>query len=224
MAEYCVVDAQRLHLLPPGVDLRMGALVEPMSVAWHAVQIANVAPDHRVVILGAGPIGMGVYFALRARGVDQIAMVDMAEERLALARQSGVPVVVDGGSQDPGKVVMEWAAGTGLHHVIDAAGSSTALEAALGWLGFRGTVTVVALHGAPAALHPNALVRNELKVCGSQAYAPEDFDAVIQAMQEGHYDFTDWIDVVPLEGFEDAVVRLRRGKGMKTLICAPASC
>lgn len=220
MSKYAVVDAFRLHKLPAGVDLRMGALVEPMAVAWHAVRRADVDPGSSVMVLGAGPIGLGVYFALVARGVSNIVVVDISDDRLKIARQVGAGRVVNAGRVSITEVAHEWTDGRGFDHVIDAAGSPQALESGISALAFRGVLTIVALYGGPVELSTNQLLRKEAELRGSQAYAPEDFDDVIAAMAKGLYDFSGWVDVVPLEGFVAAAHRLRNGIGMKVLVRA----
>lgn len=220
MARYAVVDASRLHKLPAGVDLRMGALVEPMAVAWHAVRRADVDPSSSVMVLGAGPIGLGVYFALKARGVSNIVVVDISEERLAIAQKVGVAQVVHAARTPVAEAADRFTDGRGFNHVIDAAGSPQALEGAISSLSFRGVLTIVALYGAPVEVKTNQLIRQEAEIRGSQAYAPEDFDDVIEAMAAGLYDFSGWVDVVPLDGFVAAAHRLRDGIGMKVLVQA----
>ena len=93
MAEYTVVDAAMLHRLPDGVDLRLGALVEPMAVAWHAVGIGEAQPGETALIAGAGPIGVGVWFALREHGVDRVIVSEPNAERRSAIAGLGVRVI-----------------------------------------------------------------------------------------------------------------------------------
>jgi (R,R)-butanediol dehydrogenase/meso-butanediol dehydrogenase/diacetyl reductase len=75
MAEYTVVPAGMLHRLPNTVSLELGALVEPMSVAWRAATLGDVRPGGTAVVFGAGPIGIGLWFALRGKGIDDVFVV-----------------------------------------------------------------------------------------------------------------------------------------------------
>lgn len=68
MAEYTVVPTEMLHRLPDSVSLELGALVEPMSVAYHAATLGEVDAGDTAMVFGAGPIGIGLWFALRGRG------------------------------------------------------------------------------------------------------------------------------------------------------------
>jgi (R,R)-butanediol dehydrogenase/meso-butanediol dehydrogenase/diacetyl reductase len=75
--------------LPNDFNLDYAALVEPLSVAMHAVNIVNPQPGEKVTVLGTGPIGLGVVAALKARGIADIAAVDTSDFRLQLAKQQG---------------------------------------------------------------------------------------------------------------------------------------
>jgi (R,R)-butanediol dehydrogenase/meso-butanediol dehydrogenase/diacetyl reductase len=83
MAEYTVVPANMVHKLPDNVPVEMGALVEPMSVAYHAAKLGNVNEDSRALIFGAGPIGIGLWFALRGLGLSEIEVEPSAARRRA---------------------------------------------------------------------------------------------------------------------------------------------
>ena len=95
MAEFTTVNASSLHKLPASVDLRLGALVEPMSVSWHAVDLSKVKSGQTTLIAGAGPIGIGIWFALRARGVDTIVISEPSADRRASMERLGAEIVVD---------------------------------------------------------------------------------------------------------------------------------
>ena len=93
MAEFTTVPADFLHTLPESVDLRMGALVDPMAVAWRAVALSGIEARRRAFVAGAGPIGFGVWFALQARGVDSVIVPEPSESRRAAAERLGIRVV-----------------------------------------------------------------------------------------------------------------------------------
>ena len=81
MAESTVVPAHMLHKLPDDVSLEMGALVEPMAVAYHAAKLGDVQPGATALVFGAGPIGIGLWFALRGTGVDNVRVVEPSPTR-----------------------------------------------------------------------------------------------------------------------------------------------
>jgi (R,R)-butanediol dehydrogenase/meso-butanediol dehydrogenase/diacetyl reductase len=219
MAEYTTVDASKLHVLPENVDLRMGALVEPMSVAWHAVARSGVDAGGTALIAGAGPIGIGVWFALRAQGVEKVLVSEPSAERRAIIAALGA-TVVDPVNDDLAAAVASLTGGDGVDVAFDAAGAGPAITSSLASLVPGGRVVVVAIHERTMDFLPTQLVMAETEIAGALAYLPEDFDAVIAAMARGAYDTTGWVQEVQLEGVVDAIHALRGGAGAKILVQA----
>lgn len=218
MAEYTTVPATMLHRLPDNVDLRMGALVEPMAVAWHAVGISEIRPGQTALISGAGPIGIGLWFALRARGVETIVVSEPSPTRRAVLRALGAQHVVDPLSGDLAAAVDEATEGAGAAVAFDAAGAPAAVLPVLEVLAPGGRLVVVALHEANVELNLSVLVHAEISIHGAMAHLPSDFDAVIAAMAAGLYDPTGWVDDIGLDETVAALGRLRNGSAVKTLV------
>jgi (R,R)-butanediol dehydrogenase/meso-butanediol dehydrogenase/diacetyl reductase len=218
MAEFTTVDASMLHELPDSLDFKMGALVEPMSVAWHAVKLGRAEPRQTALISGAGPIGIGVFLALRAMSVDKIIISELSPERRKGIESLGAEHVLDPTSEDLAARVKDVSGGLGADIAFDAAGAGPAVHQAVGALGATGTLVVVALHAKGFEFNPTSLVMGEKSMLGSLAYMPQDFDDVIAAMAEGKYDASGWVEVVGLDEAEDAIHRLRQGEGMKILV------
>jgi (R,R)-butanediol dehydrogenase/meso-butanediol dehydrogenase/diacetyl reductase len=218
MAEYTTVPATMLHRLPEEVDLRMGALVEPMAVAWHAVDTSGIRPGQTALVAGAGPIGIGLWFALRARGVETVVVSEPSATRRAAVAGLGAPVVVDPTTGDLAAAVAEVTGGDGVDVAFDAAGAGAAVVQAIGLLAPGGRLVVVALHEKGFEFNPTMLVFGETSMTGVLAYLPRDFDAVIAAMAEGRYDTTGWVEEIDVDDVVGAFGRLRSGSGMKVLV------
>jgi (R,R)-butanediol dehydrogenase/meso-butanediol dehydrogenase/diacetyl reductase len=217
MAEFTTVSASMLHVLPDNVDLRMGALVEPMAVAWHAVERSGVQSGGTALIAGAGPIGIGVWFALKARGIDKVLVSEPSAARRATLEALGA-IVVDPVGGDLAAMVAELTGGDGVDVAFDAAGAGPAITSALASLTPGGRVIVVAIHERAMEFLPTQLVMGETEIAGTLGYLPADFDAVIRAMADGVYDTTGWVDEVELTGVVDAIHALRNGAGSKVLV------
>ena len=217
MAEFTTIGAGHLHLLPDAVDLRMGALVEPMAVAWHAVRVSGVTAGGSALIAGAGPIGLGLVLALRAKGVERIVVSEPNPTRRAAAERLGV-TVVDPVEGSVSGVVADLTGGAGVDVGFDAAGAGAVVSALLAALQPGGRAVVVAIHGRGFDFNPTGLVMGEKELVGALAYLPEDFDAVIAAMAEGHYDLRGWVEESPLADALDALHRMRDGHAMKVLL------
>jgi (R,R)-butanediol dehydrogenase/meso-butanediol dehydrogenase/diacetyl reductase len=217
MAEFTTVSASKLHVLPENVDLRLGALVEPMAVAWHAVSRSGVEPGGTALIAGAGPIGIGVWFALKARGIEKVLVSEPSADRRAIIAALGA-TVVDPVTEDLGAAVTALTDGDGVDVAFDAAGAGPAITSSLASLVPGGRVVVVAIHERTMDFLPTQLVMAETEIAGALAYLPKDFDAVIAAMAAGVYDTTGWVKDVPLDGVVDAIHALRGGAGAKILV------
>lgn len=94
-ARHAVVPASSVHVLPAEIPAEIGAAVEPLAVAVWAVERAQVAPEHRVLVTGAGPIGLLVAQVLAAKGVREIAVTDINDHRLAIASALGIAEAVN---------------------------------------------------------------------------------------------------------------------------------
>ncbi len=134
MAEYTVVPTDMLHRLPDNVSLELGALVEPMSVAYHAATLGEVKAGDTAMVFGAGPIGIGLWFALRGKGVDDVFVVEPSAD----------PADVDRGARsqharsdavDVPAFIADHTDGRGADAVFDAAGVAPAVETALACVG-----------------------------------------------------------------------------------------
>ena len=166
MAEFTTVPASKLHVLPDNVDLRLGALVEPMSVAWHAVERSGVDAGGTALIAGAGPIGIGVWFALKARGVEKVLVSEPSAERRATIAAIGA-TVIDPVNEDLAAAVSELSDGDGVDVAFDAAGAGPAITSALASLVPGGRVVVVAIHERPMEFLPTQLVMAETDIAGA---------------------------------------------------------
>lgn len=219
MAERTTVEAGMVHPLPEGVGLELGALVEPMAVAYHAAKRAEVGPGDTAVVFGAGPIGIGLWFALRGLGVSRVIVFEPAQQRREALQALGAEEVVDPSAVDPGAHVRQRTGGRGAAAVYDAAGVRPAVEAALDCVADRRPVVAVAIYERPLETSLIQLVMKEANIRGSLCYTGADYREVLDLMSRGHYDPTGWVEHIPLEavvaeGFE----ALHRGTKMKVLV------
>lgn len=218
MAETTVVPQHMLHTLPDGVSLEMGALVEPMSVAYHAAKLGAVTPESTAVVFGAGPIGIGLWFALRGMGVQQVRVVEPSETRRAAIERLGADTL-DPTAEDVPAVVADLTGGRGADAAYDAAGVEAAVNTALATVGAGKPLVSVAIYEKPLTTELSHLVMNESRIQGSLCYTADDYAAVIELMGRGHYDTTGWVEKIAMrdvvaEGFE----ALKAGRKMKVLV------
>jgi (R,R)-butanediol dehydrogenase/meso-butanediol dehydrogenase/diacetyl reductase len=213
LSELASVAAGSVHVLPEGTTAEQGALVEPMAVAYHACRTGGAAPGDRVVVLGAGPIGIGVALGLRALGVDEVVVAEPAPARRAALEELGVARVAN---PDAGAILEAHDGPVDL--VIDAAGVPAAFDTALDVLGPRGRLVVVAMYREAVPFQPVRLLTREVRIALSCAYAAGDFAAVIGHIAAGRYPTSPWVEHVGLEDLDDAFGRLERGEAGKLIV------
>lgn len=103
--------------------MEMGALVEPLSVAWHAVTAApEIKPDSVVLVIGGGPIGLATILCLKAKGVTNITVSEVAASRQNFAAQFGASTIINPIKQDVKQVMLDASKGRGADVVFDCAG------------------------------------------------------------------------------------------------------
>lgn len=218
MAEYTVVPEIMVHHLPANVSTELGALTEPMAVAYHAAALGGVNPDSRALVYGAGPIGIGLWFALRGMGLTEIDVVEPTPTRRAAIEALGARTL-DPSAVDVAAYVDDQTRGTGVDAAYDAAGVAPAIASALDCLGERRTLVSVAIYDRPLETPLINLVLKERRIQGTICYTAQDYRAVLALMEAGHYDPTGWVETIPLTGLvEQGFAELRAGRKMKLLV------
>jgi threonine dehydrogenase-like Zn-dependent dehydrogenase len=114
-AEQLLVSESMMLAVPNGLPADVAALTEPMAVAWHAVQRGEVGKRDVAIVVGCGPVGLGVILALKAKGVKQVVASDFSPGRRELARACGADVVIDPAVESP------YAGGKDRGHLTNAA-------------------------------------------------------------------------------------------------------
>jgi len=136
MTEYLVVPARAVHPLPANIDTVVGSMIEPLSVAVWAVQRADVRFGHRVLVTGAGPIGLLVAQVARAAGAVEVIVTDVNDHRLAVAAELGATRTINTGATPLGEDLQ-------VDRVIECTAVPAVLWAAIRTVRPRGRVTVV---------------------------------------------------------------------------------
>jgi len=172
-AEYVVLPARILYRLPAGLSFAHAAMVEPVSIAIHAVQRVRLAPADTAVVVGSGLIGLFVVQALRWAGAKRIIAVDLDPKRLALARELGATDTLQSDACDVPAEVARLTGGTGANLAFEVVGITPTLQLALACLR-RGGSAVLVGNLAPRTDFPlQAVVTRELSLFGSCASAGE---------------------------------------------------
>ncbi|KAF4210907.1 hypothetical protein CNMCM8980_003028 [Aspergillus fumigatiaffinis] len=187
LSDHVVVDQKHAILLPEGFPLDLGALVEPLTVAWHAVSRASVRPDDTVLVVGGGPIGLAVVQVLKARGVKPIIVSEVSSQRKQFARQLGATEVFDPRTDDIVASVRAMTAEEGAAIAFECSGVQVGLDTAIQAIRARGTVTIVSLWEEKPKIDALDIVLHEKHVIGAVICDDGDFEAVIDAISSGMF-------------------------------------
>lgn len=183
-AEYVKVPVSACLPLPADLSASAGALAEPLACGVRATALGGVGPGVRTLVLGAGTIGLMCIAAVRKAGGDVTLVADVNAGRLKVAEEWGAHNACNPKEADVVQAAKSLSGGVGVDVAIDAVGSSATRRAALSAVRPGGIAVFVGLHEAESAIQANDLVRSEVRITGSFAYAPGDF-AIALAMLAG---------------------------------------
>jgi len=170
------------------------------------------------VVFGAGPIGIGLWFALRGKGVEDIFVVEPSATRRAAIEALGA-VTLDPTDVDVPAFIADHTGGRRADAVFDAAGVTPAVETALACVGARRPMVSVAIYEKPLTTPLLNLVMNESRIQGSLCYTAADFEAVIALMARDAYDTTGWVTSIAIDDvIEEGFEALHGGTKMKVLV------
>lgn len=183
MCEYAVVPWTKI-IPAESIQPRDCALIEPMSVGFHAVSRAQVVDNEWVMVIGCGMVGMGAIVRASLRGATVIA-IDLDDEKLALAHKIGAAYTINSATEDVHARVQQLTGGLGADVVIEAVGSPATYVMAVDEVGFTGRVICIGYAKSGVEFQTKYFVQKELDIRGSRNALPADFRAIIRYMQSG---------------------------------------
>jgi L-iditol 2-dehydrogenase len=183
-AEYVVVPQHILYRLPDGLSFENAAMVEPVSIAFHAVRRAPPVLNDTAVVVGAGMIGLFVIQALRLAGCGKIIAVDVVPDKLKMARELGASHTVNSGAEDAVACVQGLTGGFGADLAVEAVGMTQTVEMAVRCLRKGGSVTLVGNVSPRIELPLQVAVTRELTLYGSCASSGE-YPACLDMLARG---------------------------------------
>lgn len=191
MCDYVVVPWQKV-IPADGMSTRDCALIEPMSVGFHAVDNAGVKDNEVVMVIGCGMVGLGAVVRAAIRGAIVIA-VDLDDEKLALAKEVGAMYVINSKTTNVHDEVMRISQGFGADVVIEAVGHPATYNMAIDEVSFTGRVVYIGYAKSEVAFQTKLFVQKELTIRGSRNALPEDFRAVIHYLNQHDFPYSKFI-------------------------------
>jgi 2-desacetyl-2-hydroxyethyl bacteriochlorophyllide A dehydrogenase len=162
------------------------ALVEPLSVGWHAAARARVTSADRVMVIGCGAVGLGAVAGAAARGAGVVA-VDVDDAKLALARLAGAAHGVNSRRSELREALPALCGGDGPDVVIEAVGLPETFVSAVAEVAVAGRVVYIGYAKAPVSYDSSQFVRKELDILGSRNATEEDFTGAMQLLSDGRF-------------------------------------
>lgn len=183
MKEYMLMPWEKI--IPVGsLSSKTSALIEPMSVGFHAVSNAQVTDVDVVMVIGCGMVGMGAIVRAVTRGATVVA-ADIDDEKLALAKQMGATYAINTKTEDVHSRLSEITNGFGPDVVIEAVGSPVTYQMAVNEVAFTGRVACIGYAKSDVTFQTKFFVQKELSIRGSRNATPEDFRGVIHYLERG---------------------------------------
>lgn len=218
MQQYWNVPAFVLHKLKPETDLKLAALIEPLSVATHDVRRSGLVKGETAVVLGGGPIGMLVAMVAKEVGA-QVIISEVNPTRIKMAKDLGFdavnPTEVDLVAYVKSKTEDKRA-----DVVFEVAGVQPALDIMCEVAGIRSRILMVAIHGDKKPVDLFKFFWKELSLIGARVYEKEDYEKSIELITENKLPFEAMItDVQPLSKIQQVFENIDKNpSGMKVLM------
>ena len=182
-----------LAIVPDHIPFAVAALNEPMAVARHAVNRTSPKAGDKVVIFGAGPIGLGAAISFKRSGVAHVVVVDVIPSRLEKALAIGADAVINSAEEDVVARLTELhgvgstamgapRAGTDIY--LDAAGVSVVIDTAIAAAKQNATIGIVAVHKKPVSVDFGNILSSEVNIVLSMGYPTEIFEVTLDIIAE----------------------------------------
>ena len=210
--EYVAMPVERIY---PGMGLSAQelALIEPFSISQHAVSRAVLKPTDRVLIVGAGPIGLFALLAARKR-VQSVAVADILDNRLELASAYGADGVVNTKTQDLAAFTAEFTDGNGFDVCIEACGAPETFLSCVEQAAFGANLILIGNGKRETTFLHSVLLKKELNVFGSRNALQRDFENNIDLVARGDADVMKMVSgIYPMEEAAEAFRALAHNDG-----------
>jgi len=183
--EFLAVDQDLVVKLPAGMDYDSGAMVEPVAVGAHAVGRLGSVEGKKILVLGAGPIGNLTAQVAGGLGAAEVAISDLSDFRLELARACGIPHAINSAKRDLASAVREAFGPDGADAILECVGVEETVRQAVS-LARKGTdIVIVGVFGERPRVDVGLVQDKELRLIGTLMYKAEDYRTAIDLVRFG---------------------------------------
>ena len=222
MCEYISVPDYIVYKISDAISFEQAALVEPVSIALHAVNSTHIRINDTAIIFGAGTIGLMILKTLKISSCGRVIIVDIDETKLRMAKNMGVDVCIKADETDVVSEIRRLTGGNGADIAFEAVGVSDTINNAIACLKKGGSLTMVGNVSAKIEFPLQKVVINEIRLTGSYGCATE-YETAIEMMTEGRIDVSDCVSAVaPLSEGQQWFDRLHAAeKGLLKVVLRP---
>lgn len=210
--EYIVMPVERIYE-GKGLSAKELALVEPFTISYHALHRAAVKSGDKVLVVGAGPIGLFATIAAKAQGAE-VYVADLLDGRLEKAIHFGADGTINSAKTDIVKEAMKITNGNGFDVCVEACGQPVTFMSCIDCAAFAANIILIGNGKKETTFLHSVLLKKELNVFGSRNSRPEDFKAVIDLIASGKVNVLDMVSAVyPADKAADAFNALVNNDG-----------
>jgi threonine dehydrogenase-like Zn-dependent dehydrogenase len=221
-AEYVSMPAHILYKLPDNVSFEQAAMVEPVAVAAHAVNVSKIQPGESAVVIGAGMVGVFVVKMLQIAGANPIIAIDLDEDKLQLAKKFGATHIFKSSDENLTGDIFKLTKKRGADFGFEVVGISPTVNMCINSLRKGGTAVLVGNLKPEVTIPLQKVVTTELSLLGSCAINGE-YELVLDLLSSGKISVDKLISaVVPLSEGADWFNRLyNKEPGLNKVILVP---
>ncbi|MDO4513579.1 MAG: zinc-binding alcohol dehydrogenase family protein [Lachnospiraceae bacterium] len=210
--EYITMPVARIYD-GKGLSAKELALVEPFTISYHALHRAPVKPGDKVLVVGAGPIGLFALIAAKAQGAE-VYVADVLDGRLEKAMHFGAAGVINSSKTDIKEETMKITNGNGFDVCVEACGLSVTFLACIDCAAFAANIILIGNGKKETTFLHSVLLKKELNVFGSRNSYAKDFMAVIDLIASGEVKVLDMVsDIYPIDRADEAFKALANNDG-----------
>lgn len=223
MAEYMKFTKEAINYhVPADLPIEKAILIEPYACSFHAVQRANIKLGDVVVLAGAGTLGLGMIGAIKKSGPSKLIVLDLSDDRLALAKTFGADLTLNPTRDDVPAIVKQLTDGYGCDIYIEATGAQKSVEQGLTLIRKLGTFVEFSVFKDPVTVDWSIISdRKELDVLGSHL-GPYCYPLVIEGIHNGDLPTEGVVThTLPLEQFAEGFELMKRGIGSIKVVLNP---
>ena len=200
MTEYICVKEKLVYRLPDQVSLEEGALLEPLSVAFHAVRKAQPVQGKNVLIAGTGTIGLLIVMLMKEAGAKAIIVTDLNDTRLKLAQKFGAQLAINPAKQDLEQCLVEAGIRDHIHLGVECVGATPTCQQTITYVKTQGRIIWVGNAAKMVNIDMQKIVTQELSIQGTYAFTDNDFTGALHLLEGKKIPASEIITgIVPLE-------------------------